>query len=82
MQISKEVGKRLQSARKAAGLTQTEVARRLGMKQQAYARYEGGIFELDYQKIIMLCRMLGTKPDFLFGFEDEDGFPVAEKSVE
>ena len=76
MSESKEVGKKLRNARKRAGLTQEQTADLLNIKQQAYARYESGVIELDYHKIILLCKIFDTTPDYLFGFEDEDGIKI------
>lgn len=42
MLTREECGRRLRAAREAAGLTQAEVAERLGMKRGSYAQYETG----------------------------------------
>ena len=53
--IKEEVGNRLKESRKAAGFTQRQVAEKLNMLQPSYARYESGVLELDYEKLIFLC---------------------------
>ncbi len=65
--LSNEVGKRLQESRKYAGFTQRQVAERLGMLQPSYARYESGVLELDYEKLIFLCRLFHVSADYLLG---------------
>ena len=68
--LSNEVGKRLKESRKYAGFTQKQVAERLGMLQPSYARYESGVLELDYEKLIFLCRLFHVSADFLLGLDE------------
>ena len=67
MDIKKEVGNRLKESRKAAGYTQTQVAKLLLMTQQQYSRFENGIFELNYSQIVTLCKLYDISADYLFG---------------
>ncbi len=69
MDTAKILGKRLQEARKYAGLTQKEVAAIFNMKQQAYARYESGTVELNYDKLKALCVLFNVSADYLLGIE-------------
>lgn len=48
------------SAREAAGLTQVEVAARLGRPQSFVAKYEGGERRLDIVEFIQVCAALGV----------------------
>jgi len=64
-----EIGARLKESRKACGLTQREIARKLNMTQQQYSRFENGIFELNYEQIIVLCGLLDISADYLFGLK-------------
>lgn len=68
MDIRKNVGKNLKMARKAAGLTQKQIAEELGKYQSDYSEYETGKIELDYEKIIFLCKRLDITPNDLFDF--------------
>ncbi len=70
MDIKKQVGERLAQARKQAGYTQKQVGEKLNILQQAYARFESGVFELNYEQIITLCRLFDCSSDFLFGLSD------------
>ena len=54
--ISKIVGENLRSARKAKGLTQKELAHELQKYQSDYSDYETGKIQLDYEKLIYLCK--------------------------
>ena len=54
------------AARRSAGLTQDEVARRLGRPQSFVAKYEGGERKIDVVEFIALARALEQDPDELF----------------
>ena len=66
--ISKIVGDNLRLARKAKGLTQKQIAAELPKYQSDYSDYERGKIELDYEKIVYICRRLDITPNDLFGF--------------
>ena len=68
--ISQIVGENLKFARKLKGITQTQIAKELGKYQSDYSDYERGEIELDYQKIVYLCKRFDITPNDLFGFED------------
>ncbi len=60
------IGSNLQFARKQKGLTQKEVAALLHKYQPDYSQYETGIIELDYEKIVYLCKLFEITPNDLF----------------
>jgi len=49
-------------ARKSAGLTQHEVAKRLRKPQSFVAKYEGGERRLDVVEFVTICRAIGADP--------------------
>jgi transcriptional regulator with XRE-family HTH domain len=49
-------------ARKAAGLTQHALARRLNKPQSFVAKYEGGERRLDVVEFIVIARAIGANP--------------------
>ena len=67
MDIKKEVGQRLVQLRKTAGYTQQQVADKLHMVRQAYAKFEYGIFELNYEQITIICQLFDCTSDYLLG---------------
>lgn len=69
MEMSKVVGNNIKQARKFKGLTQTKVAKLLNMTQQQYSRFENGVFELNYNQIVQICKLLNTTPNEIFDFE-------------
>ena len=69
MTTAKTVGNNLKTARKVKGLTQKEVASFMLMTQQQYARFENGVFELNYDQILKLCALYDITPNDLFALE-------------
>ncbi len=67
--VSKKVGNNLKEARRFKGLTQKEVASKLGMTQQQYSRFENGVFELNYSQILFFCKLYEITPTELFNVE-------------
>ncbi len=55
----------LVEARRAAGLSQTEVARRLGKPQSFVAKYEGGERRLDIIEFLDIAAALEARPEAL-----------------
>ena len=68
-EISKIVGENLKQARMAKGITQTQIATELKKYQSDYSEYETGKIQLDYEKIVYLCKRFGITPNDLFGFD-------------
>lgn len=69
MEISKFVGENLKQARVNCGITQKQIAAELHKYQSDYSEYETGKIELDYAKIVYLCKRFDITPNDLFGFE-------------
>lgn len=70
MELKKQLGERLAQARKQAGYTQKQVGEKLGILQQAYARFENGVYELNYEQIVALCKLFDCSSDYLLGLAD------------
>jgi transcriptional regulator with XRE-family HTH domain len=62
-----EFGRRMAEARDRAGLTQAELAKRLGVTQQVVAAWERRNIALRPEQIRTLAEALGTTADFLIG---------------
>lgn len=71
--LAVELGKRLKEARIGAGYTQKQVAEKMGTVQTAYIKYELGKLELNYEKMVFLCRLYDVSSDYLLGITDESG---------
>jgi transcriptional regulator with XRE-family HTH domain len=56
----------LSDARRSAGLTQAEVAKRLKKPQSFVSKYESGERNLDVVEFLQVCRSLGIEPTEVF----------------
>ena len=70
LDLRKQVGERLKEARKIAGLTQAKIAKRMGMTQQQYSRFENGKFELNYSQLAFLAKEYDISVDYLLGLAE------------
>lgn len=67
----KTTGERIKEARLAAGMTQTELADKIGVKFSAIHKYESGMVKnLKQDTIAKLSEALGVKPSYLMGYTD------------
>lgn len=62
------LGPKLRARARELGLSDVEVARRLGLSQSRYANYVADKREPDFSTFIKICGVLGTSPDLLLGF--------------
>ncbi len=62
--------KRLRDLREDHDMTQTEVAKHLGMKQPQYFRYENGTRDIPSDILIALAKLYGTSTDYILELTD------------
>lgn len=67
------LGLRIAAARKAAGLTQTQLAEQLGLAQQTLAHYEAGRLRVARALLAPLARALGVSTEELIGEQTPPG---------
>lgn len=73
---------RLKEFRKTLGLTQEELATRMGLKRNTIATYEMGKYEMPESSILLLCRLYNISRDWLQYGEGEMFLPDDEiKSI-
>ena len=70
MEIAKEVGNNIKEARKIKGYTQKQMSQMLFMTQQQYSRFENGVYELNYEQILKICKLLDVSPNEIFGYKE------------
>ena len=76
-----ELDEKLTQARKAAGLTQADVAARLDVSRQAVSRWEGGQSKPSTERLLELARIYDVSLDWLCSdVADEKSFEVVESS--
>lgn len=57
----------LRAARKAKGLTQTEVAKAIGLTQNGYSYWENGKAKIDKDQLLKLAALFEVSVDYLLG---------------
>ncbi|MEO8686400.1 MAG: helix-turn-helix transcriptional regulator [Devosia sp.] len=67
------IGKNIRILRKQAGLTQVELAKALGIKQQVVANYEKEVTNPEVAKLPTLAKVLGVSIESLFNAERPAG---------
>ena len=76
------MGGRIKSARKAKGLTQSELADKVGVKYAAIHKYEAGlIVNLKRDVIAKLAEALDVKPSYLLGLDDDVVSHIHDESI-
>ncbi|MFS2153925.1 MULTISPECIES: helix-turn-helix domain-containing protein [unclassified Rhizobium] len=63
--VNEKLGKRLRSARKAQGLSQTHVAKFLGVSFQQVGKYESGQNTMSVPVFLRVCKALNLRPSFV-----------------
>ncbi|WP_343213395.1 helix-turn-helix domain-containing protein [Archangium violaceum] len=69
--LSKKLGEVARAARVQAGLTQADVAERIGMSAEVYGRLERGLMLPSVPSLWRLCLTLRIPADHLLGFASE-----------
>ena len=78
-----EIGKRIRSRREHLGMTQEELASRLGYKSKTtIAKIENGTNDIVQSKVTEFAKVLDTTPAYLMGWTQLDGNVVNEKEPE
>ncbi|HLJ65032.1 MAG TPA: substrate-binding domain-containing protein [Stellaceae bacterium] len=76
--MGKATGQRLETLRRAAGLSQSELARRAGLSRQAMSAIEAGTYQPGVAVALRLARILASSVEELFG----DGVGEAPSTIE
>ena len=67
---------RIRDLRIDRGLTQSQVAQVLNVKQNTYSQYEIGVLNYPLDVVIRLAQFYGTSTDYLLGLTDTpDPYP-------
>jgi len=76
-----EIGERLRRARVAAGLSQSSLAREVGVSFQQIQKYEAGANRISSGRLYNFARILGVGMDYFFnGLELLDSTPPGARS--
>lgn len=75
-----DMGIKLKALRNENGLTQTQVAKRLGVAVSAVSSYESGIRYPSYSVLIKLSRMYHVTTDYLLGIKSKEMVDISDLS--
>ena len=69
-----KIHENIRKARKAAGITQQELADALGVRQKDVSRWETGAYIPGIKNVAAICRILNVSADILLetGLKDHD----------
>ena len=77
-----KIGKYIAGKRKALGMTQAQVAEKLGMSDKSVSKWERGICLPDVSVYMALCEILGISLNEFIAGEDIEPAEVLQKSEE
>ncbi len=63
-----DIGSKLKQAARKSGLSNAEVARRIGISPERYGNYTRNHRQPDYEMLTRICEILGTTPNDLLGY--------------
>ena len=66
-----KIGNRIMALREADGLTQAQLAERVGVSQATVSQWESGTRTTSGEAVVALARVFDTSADFLLGLVDE-----------
>jgi transcriptional regulator with XRE-family HTH domain len=79
-QLAAQIGKALREARSRFGLTQEDVAERVGLAAEVYGRMERGTVLPSVPTLVRLAHALGVSANFLVGLATEESPDDADPS--
>ena len=66
MEVKTKFSNNMKFYRQQMKLTQKELADKMNIVREQYSKYERGIVQLDYDKMILVCNILDITPNDLF----------------
>lgn len=76
----REIGNKLLSIRKHAGMTQSEVAEAAGLSMRTYADIERGSVNMRVETILRICAALHVTPDEIL-IKDSNEMTVQQEAI-
>lgn len=67
-----KIGERIKEIRQEKGLTQTELANKIGISQAGITKWETGDRDPSTDCVILLAKFFDVTTDFLLGVDDKD----------
>ena len=74
--VQKLIGKRIKMYRMAKGLTQEELAEKIGLSRNYYSAAERGVYSLNLDKLVEIINILDCSADEIFADVINNGYKV------
>jgi transcriptional regulator with XRE-family HTH domain len=75
------IGKKIKTLREIRNLTQSHLAKELGLTQSAYSKIELGEVEISFSKLETVAKVLGMKPEEIVTFNEAMVFNVSHNQT-
>ena len=79
--LSDNIGKKIDYIRRDRGLTQEELANKLGVTKKTVIEYEKAKDKIPLQKLISISKVLNVPTDFLLGLNDVTDNDIEDKKI-
>lgn len=80
--VHMNIGERIFELRKASGLSQEELAEKLGVSRQSVSKWESGNVMPDIDKAVAMCELFGVSTDYLLTGKTVEADVKAENEIE
>jgi transcriptional regulator with XRE-family HTH domain len=74
--VQKLIGKRIKMYRMAKGLTQEELAEKIGLSRNYYSAAERGVYSLNLDKVVEIINILDCSADEIFADVINNGYKI------
>ncbi len=76
--IDKMVSSRLKEMRITSGMSQLQVAMKIGYSESSISSFEHGSRLPSVEQLVILARLYNTTPNYLTGFDDKDTLDLSK----
>lgn len=79
--VEKQIGKRIQELRKKKGLTQEQLAERIGMSPNHYSSMERGVYGIKLPVLVQIMNCLECSADEIFADVINSGYVIRSSKI-
>lgn len=80
--MKNSIYERIHDLRERSGMTQTELAMRMGVTRSGVNAWEMGISKPNIDNLVALSRIFHTTTDYLLGIDNEESVVISDFSME
>jgi len=81
IKTSREIGEKIKRKRRELGMTQEELAVKLGVTYQQIQRYESGANKLNVENLQVIAGVMGTPVSYFFEDRNKERHNVSEELI-